>query len=102
MNRLSKVFLVLLALSLCGCFEQNRAIKAPYTPDVESLSRHEDAPQWFRDAKLGIYFHWGVYSVPAFGSEWYPRNMYRKQAKEYTHHLEKYGDPTDSRRYHSG
>ncbi len=33
-------------------------------------------PHWYHDAKFGIFIHWGVYSVPAFGNEWYPRNMY--------------------------
>ncbi|HUT01751.1 MAG TPA: alpha-L-fucosidase [Phycisphaerae bacterium] len=66
----------------------------PFTADWESLSRHEAAPKWFRDAKFGLYFHWGVYSVPAFGSEWYPRNMHRKAGREYKHHVETYGDPT--------
>jgi len=66
----------------------------PFEPTWESLERHEAAPKWFRDAKFGIYFHWGVYSVPAFGSEWYPRNMHIKGRREYKHHLAKYGDPT--------
>jgi len=62
-------------------------------PTWESLAKHNEAPDWFRDAKYGIYFHWGVYSVPAFGSEWYPRNMHAKNRKEYKHHVETYGDP---------
>jgi len=66
----------------------------PFKPEWKSLARHEAAPKWFRDAKFGIYFHWGVYSVPAFGSEWYPRNMHIKRRREYQHHVETYGDPT--------
>ena len=46
----------------------------PYEPDWDSLARHE-TPEWFENAVLGIYFHWGVYSVPAFGC-WGGRNMY--------------------------
>lgn len=68
--------------------------KAVYTADWESLKKHNPAPEWFRDAKFGIYFHWGVYSVPAFGNEWYPREMYRKTSREYKHHVLKYGGPT--------
>lgn len=64
-----------------------------FQPTWESLKRHE-TPDWFRDAKFGIFIHWGVYSVPAFGSEWYPRNLYQKNSKEYNHHIEKYGAPT--------
>lgn len=47
-----------------------------YTPDWESLSKHGSAPEWLDDAKLGIYFHWGPYSVPAYRTEWYPRWMH--------------------------
>ncbi len=65
----------------------------PYQADWDSLSKHDDAPEWFRDAKLGIYFHWGVYAVPAFGSEWYPRNMFLKGNNVNKHHIETYGDP---------
>lgn len=71
-----------------------RLSSQPYQPSWESLARHTEAPEWFKDAKLGIYFHWGVYSVPAFGNEWYPRNMYFKGSREYNHHVEKYGDPS--------
>lgn len=67
---------------------------AIYTPDLQSLTRHNDAPEWFRDAKLGIYFHWGIYSVPAFGSEWYPRDMHIKGNAVYRHHVSTYGEPT--------
>jgi len=66
-----------------------------YEANWESLANHTAAPEWFQDAKFGIYFHWGVYSVPAYGSEWYPRNMHRKNGREYQHHLASYGDPTD-------
>jgi alpha-L-fucosidase len=48
-------------------------------------------PQWYEDAKFGIYFHWGIYSVPAFGSEWYSRNMYQTNQAAYRHHLEAFG-----------
>lgn len=39
-------------------------------------------PEWYMDAKFGIFIHWGVYFVPAFGNEWYPRNMYKKGTPE--------------------
>ena len=57
----------------------------------ESLKRYQ-VPKWYEDAKFGIFIHWGVYSVPAFGSEWYPRFMYQKGTPEYEHHLKTYGD----------
>ncbi len=62
----------------------------PYRADWESLE-HYEVPAWYKDAKFGIFIHWGVYSVPAFGSEWYPREMYRRGSREYTHHLQTYG-----------
>ena len=66
--------------------------QGPFRPDWESLQQYE-APQWYRDAKFGIFIHWGVYSVPAFGNEWYPRNMYREGSDEYKHHITTYGPP---------
>jgi alpha-L-fucosidase len=65
----------------------------PYRPDWESL-RHYETPDWYKDAKFGIFIHWGVYSVPAFGSEWYPRMMYQEGSVEYKHHLATYGPPS--------
>ena len=66
-----------------------------YEPTWESVNKHTAAPEWFRDAKLGIYFCWGVYSVPAFGDEWYPRWMHFENMDYYKHHVETYGDPTE-------
>jgi alpha-L-fucosidase len=48
-------------------------------------------PDWYRDAKFGIFVHWGVFSVPASGSEWYSRNMYLESEKDFSHHVAKYG-----------
>ncbi len=67
--------------------------EGPFRPDWESLEKYE-VPQWYKDAKFGIFIHWGVYSVPAFGNEWYPRNMYRQESDEYKHHVRTYG-PVD-------
>jgi alpha-L-fucosidase len=64
--------------------------EGPFRPDWESLQKYE-APEWYKDAKFGIFIHWGAYSVPAFGNEWYPRNMYRDGSEEYKHHIATYG-----------
>ena len=48
-------------------------------------------PEWFRDAKFGIFIHWGVYSVPAFGNEWYSRNMYVQGNAAFKHQVATYG-----------
>jgi alpha-L-fucosidase len=69
--------------------------KGPYNSGWESLKQHTAAPEWFRDAKFGIYWHWGVYSVPAFGSEWYPRRMHFTDKPEYAHHVKTYGEPSE-------
>ncbi|HIJ69915.1 MAG TPA: hypothetical protein HPP87_00965 [Planctomycetes bacterium] len=71
---------VLLIVALIGCCNskiQNDADdgNVSYEPTWESLGRHQ-TPKWYSDAVLGIYFHWGVYSVPAFGC-WGGRNMYQ-------------------------
>ncbi|MFI3205917.1 MAG: alpha-L-fucosidase [Clostridia bacterium] len=65
----------------------------------ESLANHP-VPTWYRNAKFGIFVHWGPYSVPAYGSEWYSRNMYKKEALRkglsmYEHHLETFGAHKD-------
>jgi alpha-L-fucosidase len=62
----------------------------PFRPDWESLQAYQ-IPEWYMDAKFGVFIHWGVYSVPAFGSEWYPRLMYVQGSDEYKHHLATYG-----------
>jgi alpha-L-fucosidase len=62
-----------------------------FRPDSASIASSYKIPEWFCDAKFGIFIHWGVYSVPAFGNEWYPREMYLKDSKVYKHHIEKYG-----------
>jgi alpha-L-fucosidase len=69
--------------------------KPTFQPTFESLEKSNPVPEWFKDAKFGIYFHWGVYTVPAFGNEWYPRSMYIKGSPENKHHTAVYGDPSE-------
>lgn len=64
--------------------------RGPFEATWESLQEFQ-TPRWYQDAKFGLFIHWGAYSVPAFGSEWYPRNMYVEGSPEYKHHLETYG-----------
>jgi len=64
--------------------------QGPFRPDWESLQKYE-VPDWYKEAKFGIFIHWGAYSVPAFGNEWYPRNMYQAGSPEYKHHQATYG-----------
>lgn len=99
LHRISKIFIALTLIGWANNSDAQTKKQPPYTEDWESVSKHNEAPEWFKDAKFGIYFHWGVYSVPAFGSEWYPRNMYFPDSKENKFHTEKYG-PTSKFGYH--
>ncbi|MBR4576876.1 MAG: alpha-L-fucosidase [Clostridia bacterium] len=63
-----------------------------FEPTFESL-RTYSAPDWFRDAKFGIWSHWGPQSVPMFG-DWYARNMYVEGTPQYEYHLRHYGHPS--------
>ena len=50
-------------------------------------------PEWFRDAKFGIWSHWGPQSVPMYG-DWYARNMYIQDTDQYKYHVRHYGHPS--------
>lgn len=95
--RLSKYFTLILHISLglllasCGNgMKPTQEGSKPFEESWESLANVNEEPDWFKDAKFGIYFHWGVYSVPAYGSEWYPRMMHVEGLGTYEHHLEKF------------
>ena len=63
-----------------------------YTPDFDSLYQHR-TPDWFRDAKFGIWSHWGPQSVPMFG-DWYARNLYIQGTPQNLYHVRHYGHPS--------
>src|ERR1700722_8451475 len=65
-----------------------------FSDNWDSLKSYS-VPAWFNGARFGIFIHWGIYSVPAFESEWYPRHMYQKDSATYKHHVEKYGAQTE-------
>jgi alpha-L-fucosidase len=65
----------------------------PYRADWGSLAGW-NVPDWYKDAKFGIFIHWGVYSVPAFDSEWYPRMMYMEGSADNKHQVATYGPLT--------
>lgn len=68
--------------------------RGPFSDDWDSLGNYQ-VPEWYRNAKFGIFIHWGVYSVPAFGNEWYPRHMYIQGSPEFEHHIKTYGNHKD-------
>lgn len=68
--------------------------RGPVQPTWESLRAHYRYPDWFRDAKLGLWAHWGPQSVPEQG-DWYGRLLYMQGHSDYQHHLRSYGHPTE-------
>jgi len=66
----------------------------PFAETWESIRQNYKDPGWFRDGKFGIMMHWGIYSVPAHGSEWYVRYMYGGNAGIMQWHTEHFGPPT--------
>jgi len=67
------------------------AKRGPFQPTWESITNTFKTPKWYEDAKFGLFIHWGAYAVPAFGSEWYPRNMYVQGSDEFKYHTATYG-----------
>lgn len=96
-TRLLIVTLILATLSWACRTHQHRAVdsrgKYRFESTVESLSNYR-CPEWFRDAKFGVYLHWGAYSVAQQG-EWYARKLYEESSPEYEHHLKHYGHPSE-------
>jgi alpha-L-fucosidase len=120
----TKLFVILTILLLMGLiliygknYEKNISVKKyfkstevngqKYDTTWNSLAKHE-TPEWYKNAVLGIYFHWGIYSVPGFGC-WGGRNMYQpnggrseawghidknKYANTYDYVKKEYGEPS--------
>ncbi len=65
----------------------------PFQPDMDSLKQYK-CPDWFRDAKFGIWAHWGPQAVPMDG-DWYARGMYEEGNGHYKYHLANYGHPSE-------
>ena len=97
MKKLLTILMTLLSLTATG--QERVTLKVterqlakcpagPYEATWESIRENYHTPEWFMDAKFGIFIHWGVYSVPASGSEWYPKHMYNAMSRE---HRRKWG-----------
>ena len=69
-----------------------RIAAGPFEPTWESLQTFT-CPDWFRDAKLGFWAHWGPQAQPAYG-DWYARHMYVEGSDQYRFHLRTYGHPS--------
>ncbi len=94
MKKAVTTFILVFAI-IANTFSQEK-----YTADWESLKQHKAVPEWFSDVEFGVYFTWGVYSVPAEICEWYPRIMYVHDVTPeekwwywgYEHHKKTYGE----------
>lgn len=71
------------------------AASGPFKPTWQSLIDGYQCPDWFRDAKFGLWAHWGAQCVPEAG-DWYARHMYVQGHGQYEHHLKTYGHPADT------
>ena len=105
MNRrnLIKNLAVLLPVSLLGkqlnaagnwyrIADENIFLKGPFQPNWNSLQQYQ-TPDWYRNAKFGIWAHWGPQCQPEFG-DWYAREMYMEGSSKYKYHVQKYGHPS--------
>ena len=80
MGKRNVLLIVFILLPLIQTLNQ-KTIAQTWNPNWDSILKHE-TPEWFNDAKFGIFIHWGVYSVPAWApvgmyAEWYPNYMYQ-------------------------
>jgi alpha-L-fucosidase len=73
---------------------QRTIAPGPFGPNWDSLTANYKCPEWFRDAKLGIWAHWGPQCVPGEG-DWYARSMYLQGHKQYDAHVAAYGHPSE-------
>lgn len=93
---MTRILTLQIALTFCAAASAQDTGGQPmkYEPSWDSLNNYT-VPEWYLDAKFGIFIHWGVYSVPAFGSEWYPRTMYKGDQPEFKHHVKTYGPQSE-------
>ena len=91
-----KVWLCSLIIGVIGtsCAQQHETMQEGlFQPTWESLAQYGEAPEWFQDAKFGIWAHWGPQCQPEQG-DWYARNMYNEGSRQYKWHVEHYGHPS--------
>jgi alpha-L-fucosidase len=89
---LSGLLVVVLIFSASAQQQKAPVAEGPFKPADESLKQY-NCPEWFRDAKFGIWAHWGPQAVPRQG-DWYARRMYQENDPAYKYHIEHYGHPS--------
>lgn len=96
MKTIKAAFCLWAVLGCVACSPSHETMqKGAYEPTWESLSQYGEAPEWFQDAKFGIWAHWGPQCQPEQG-DWYARNMYNEGSRQYKWHVEHYGHPSES------
>lgn len=88
------VWAVLMALPTLAQEAKANIEKGVFEPTWQSLSANYQAPEWFANAKLGIWAHWGLQCVPEAG-DWYARTMYQQGQGKYREHCKRYGHPSE-------
>jgi alpha-L-fucosidase len=95
----TRLSILTLGCSLATALAQTNALKlppiaeGPFKPDWNSLTNYQAAPEWFRDAKFGIWAHWGPQCQLEHG-DWYARGMYEEGGWQYKLHVKEYGHPS--------
>ena len=89
---LTAISVIILTIFASAQHVTQRTKKGPFKPNEESLHQYK-YPEWFRDAKFGIWAHWGPQAVPRQG-DWYARKMYQEGSPDYKYHLAHYGHPS--------
>ena len=89
---LAKVVAMLAWMPFAGAAADWPIAPGEFSSQAQSLTNYS-CPEWFRDAKFGIWAHWGPQAVPRAG-DWYARNMYLQGSPQYESHLKKYGHPS--------
>ena len=78
--------------ALAAASSKRNIAPGPFQPTLESLRQYQ-VPEWFRDAKFGIWAHWSAQCVPEDG-DWYARQMYMQGESQYDYHVKHYGHPS--------
>ncbi|MBI1932762.1 MAG: alpha-L-fucosidase [Ignavibacteriales bacterium] len=93
-KNISLTLVYLILISVNNIFAQeNEILNGKFKPTWKSFEENYQCPDWFRDAKFGIWAHWTAQCVPEQG-DWYARGMYEQGNKYYDFHVKKYGHPT--------
>lgn len=92
------VTLLCMLLSIClvsvsAQQKKNHVEEEAFEPTLESFEQYQ-YPEWFRDAKFGIWSHWGPQAVPRQG-DWYAKKLYQEGGRDYNYHVEHYGHPSE-------